>query len=78
MNSTVPVTPYDNDSRVSNVIAMVAGTLAVGTLTTVARLYTRFAIVKKVGIDDCFAVLSLVRPHCFPPYLTLSYFFSGR
>lgn len=59
--SAAPVpTPYDNDSRVPNVIAAVAGTLAVATVTTVARMYTRAALIKKFGIDDLFALLSLV------------------
>jgi hypothetical protein len=39
---------------------MVAATLAIGTITTVARFYTRFVIVKSAGIDDWFALLSLV------------------
>lgn len=61
MSATTPTTtPYDNDSRVPNVIAMVAGTLVIGTLVTVARFYTRIFIVKSLGIDDWFALLSLV------------------
>ncbi len=60
MSASSPSTALDNESRVSNVIAMVAATLAISTITTVARLYTRFVIVKSYGIDDWFALLSLV------------------
>jgi hypothetical protein len=55
-------TAFDDESKVSNVIAMVAGTLAIGTLTTAARFYTRLFIVKNLGIDDWVALLSLVGP----------------
>jgi hypothetical protein len=63
MNSTTAATiAYDNESRVPNVIAMVAGTLAIGTMTTVARFYTRYFIIKSLGIDDWFALFSQVSP----------------
>lgn len=60
MSAPPQSTALDSESRVSNVIAMVAATLAIGTITTVARFYTRFVIVKSAGIDDWFALLSLV------------------
>ncbi len=60
MSASPSSAALDTESRVSNVIAMVAATLAISTITTVARIYTRFVIVKSYGIDDWFALLSLV------------------
>lgn len=58
--SAPPPSPIDNESRVPNVIAMVAGTLAVASATLAARFYTRAVLIKRLGYDDWFALLSLV------------------
>ncbi len=53
--------PGSYDSAESTLIGIIVFTLLVSTAAVGARIYTRWRIVNKVGVDDWMAMASLVR-----------------
>lgn len=63
--SAIDISKLPKDSRAHTVVGVTAMCVALGTLSVAARLYTRQFIVRKLGMDDAMAVLSLVRATTF-------------
>lgn len=52
--------PGSNDSRVSTTIGVTVLCLSVASATVVLRVYTRGWIMNQMGVDDYFAIASLL------------------
>jgi hypothetical protein len=59
-DATAALQPGSNDSRVSTTIGVTVLCLSVASATVVLRVYTRGWIMKQMGVDDYFAIASLL------------------
>ena len=59
-----PAPNYDDPETAGSLTGSLAASIILGTITVIAviaRFYARIAIVRRVGLDDLFIIIALVR-----------------